>query len=72
MIDERVPFAFETAVLKYQEETKSLAKTECRNFRWILLVLACKGFPLPFRIYCNAMRMLNNIKARLKRKREVM
>jgi len=49
--------------------SKSLAKTKCKNFRWVLLVLACKGFPLPFRIYCNAMRMRNNVKAKIKREK---
>jgi glycosyltransferase involved in cell wall biosynthesis len=49
--------------------SKSVTKTKYRNFRWVLLVLACKGFPQPFRIYCDVKRMLNNVKARLKREK---
>jgi len=46
--------------------SKSLAKTKRKNFRWILLVLAYKRFPQPFRIYCSVMLMLNNVKSKLK------
>jgi hypothetical protein len=44
--------------------SRSLLNAKNKNVRWLCLRLACKGFSLPFRTYCNVMRNWNKIKAK--------